>query len=321
MTTPQPPDPYGQPPQPGPYGVPDRPSPSEGPAGPALPPQPGPYGVPAYGTPPLQDAASPGAYASAPTGAPAYPPHYVLADVGRPSAGRAASEAFRLFGRAAGPLVGFVACSAVISIAVSLVVAMVFVVTGLPAAGPFDPAGPPLLNPVATGGMMLGTALSSALTAFVSAVLGLMLMRGALQLARTGRLAFTDFWSLPGTWWVYGLVTAGLGVLASFPTGNGALAVIGLVLGLAALVVHVCFVYAAPALLDRPEPPLRAFATSLRLVGDNLGQTLLFVLIAIGLTILGVLACFVGLLVSTPILVVALARLYCAIRGERVVVA
>ncbi|WP_454301646.1 DUF3824 domain-containing protein [Salana multivorans] len=324
MTTPSHPDPYGEPPQPGPYGVPDRPAPHQGPAGPALPPQPSPYGAPpgygpsGYGPPGYRPASAPGPqYGQVPPGTPVYGAAPPLADSRPPSAGRATSEAFHLFGRSAGPLIGFTACWAGIAMLLSFVLTALLLAVGLPAVEPYDPWSAPqnMIAPTAVGAAIL-----NAISSFVGAIMGLMLLRGALQLARLGYVRFVDLWVMPRTWWVYGLVLTGLGTLVlSVPSYNGALAALVLVLALVSLLLHVCFAFAGFALLDSPETPLAAFGTSLRLVAENLGQTLLYLLIALGLTIAGALACLVGLLVTVPIVVVGLARLYTAIRGDAVV--
>lgn len=270
----------------GPYnapsgGIQDAPGPGGGPYG--VPPAPVPYGyAPAGG--PYGYAPAPGFAFGAPGPAPA-------------KAGEAISRAFTLFGRHGGVLVGVTAIWGV---------ALFFLTVANTLFGRSAVYYSGLDSRSAAGNTIF------VVTCMVTVTAQLSLTSGALRLVRTGRVSFAEFFVLPRTWWVYTLTVGLLSAITSFiPTSAFAAAVIAV-----ALVAGVAIVFAPFHLADAPNAPFAAFVASARMVADNLGQTLLLVLIGGGLYLAGAVVCGLGLLAVVPIITVSLTLLYCGVRRE-----
>ncbi|TGO04372.1 hypothetical protein [Serinibacter arcticus] len=260
------------------------------------------YGAPAYGAP--QPFGAPQPY-----GAP--PPYGVTGGSRRlapATAGAATAFAFSRFGRAAGVLIAVTVVVGVLSIVLQLGLGAV-----LGAAGMADPFATPTAVQEFRGGFTyIGNLVLTAVAAFVSAVLSLVMTVGSLRIVRTGSASFTDFFDLPQGWAGY---AGGLTLLSTVPAlvpSPGA----SVVLSLLSLVAWIAVLFAACHLVDAPGAPVAAFRASVSTVGAHLGQTLLLLLITFGLTVVGALACLVGLLVAVPVAAVALVALYCGFRQD-----
>ncbi|MBN8880871.1 hypothetical protein EDD28_2641 [Salana multivorans] len=231
------------------------------------------------------------------------------------SATRAVSDALSMFPRGVGTLCGLVAVVWVALAALSLPLRLL---TG-------DPGF------LANGAVLLGTwsgwrtylvgAAAMLLSGLVTGVLTLLLARGALRVVRTGALRFADCWSLPRGWFGYAGVIAVLTLLPALaPASSTSPVSVSSAVALVCLVASLGLAFAPFALSDDPGRAGAAIGASLRLVRENLGQTLLLALLCLVVLALGALACFVGLVVAIPVAVTAYARLYVAIRGEEVVI-
>lgn len=62
--------------------------------------------------------------------------------------------------------------------------------------------------------------------------------------------------------------------------------------------------------IDQKMNPVRAIASSGQLTKGAKGQLFFFDLACIGIMMLGILACFVGLLIATPLIIIAMANVY-----------
>jgi uncharacterized membrane protein len=70
--------------------------------------------------------------------------------------------------------------------------------------------------------------------------------------------------------------------------------------------------------VDKQMPAIDAIKASIKLVTDNLGNTILFYLLAAVCILVGACLCGVGLLVAAPVVLVALAYTYRRLQGEAV---
>lgn len=68
--------------------------------------------------------------------------------------------------------------------------------------------------------------------------------------------------------------------------------------------------------LDRGSSPIQALQDSFKLVGSNFGPVLLLALALIGINIIGVILCFVGLLVTVPLTLIATGYSYKVLTGQ-----
>lgn len=268
------------------------------------------YGAPAFGAPPSDGQPYGGSpFGGQPYGAP--PPYGPTSGSRRPApatAGEATAVAFSRFGRAAGTLIAVTVIVGVLTIVLQLALGILLAAVGL--ADPSAPSSP--LGDLRGGFTYVGNVLVTAAGAFVSAVLSLVVTVGALRLVRTGAASVADFFDLPRGWVGY---VGGLTLLTTVPAlvpSPG----LSLVLSLLSLVAWIAILFAACHLVDAPGDPVAAFRASARTVGAHLGQTLLLLVITFGLTLVGVLACVVGLLVAVPVSAVALVALYTGFRGE-----
>lgn len=76
------------------------------------------------------------------------------------------------------------------------------------------------------------------------------------------------------------------------------------------IVIHILFLFSYPLVVDRRLSGLEAIKTSYRAALKNLGGILGLILLMFGLAILGVLACYVGLLFFLPVSFAAYAVAY-----------
>lgn len=87
-------------------------------------------------------------------------------------------------------------------------------------------------------------------------------------------------------------------------------AVFGLVASIASLIIHTFFLFAYPLIADRNLSGLEAIKLSYRAAMQNLGGIIGLILLITGLSILGVLACYVGAFLVMPISFAAYAVAY-----------
>ncbi|HNJ79445.1 MAG TPA: hypothetical protein PKX56_08815 [Marmoricola sp.] len=99
---------------------------------------------------------------------------------------------------------------------------------------------------------------------------------------------------------------------------TGIIITIGVMLLIIPGIVAAVFLLWVPALaVDRGDGPiLEPIRQSFELVRENLGQSLLFCLLALLITILGVLMCCIGLLATTPLLAIAMAYSVRSLQGR-----
>jgi uncharacterized membrane protein len=263
-----------------------------------------------YGEPP--------AYGAPSYGAPAYgaPQPYSAAGYGIPrrfapsTAGEATSFAFSRFSRAAGVLIAVTVVVVVATLVLQLALGALVGAVGMVESS----ARPTRVEALLGGFTYAGNVVVTAVGGFVSAVLSLVMTVGALRIVRTGNAGFADFFELPRGWAGYaGGLTALSTVPALIPSDE-----VSVVLSLLSLVVWIAVLFAGCHLVDAPGDPVAAFRASARTVGAHLGQTLLLLLITFVLTVVGTLACLVGLLVAVPVAAVALTALYCGFRPDEV---
>ncbi|WP_290370677.1 hypothetical protein [Ruania suaedae] len=86
--------------------------------------------------------------------------------------------------------------------------------------------------------------------------------------------------------------------------------------GLIVLVASVFVIFTMAAIIDRGLPWLEGLKVSVQLVQQNAGSTILLVLAIIGISILGALACGLGLLIALPMAMVATAYAYRSFSGQ-----
>ena len=87
-------------------------------------------------------------------------------------------------------------------------------------------------------------------------------------------------------------------------------AVVGLLASIASLIIHTFFLFAYPLIADRNLPGLEAIKLSYRAALQNLSGIIGLILLITGLSILGVLACYVGVFLVMPISFAAYAVAY-----------
>ncbi|GAA1867886.1 hypothetical protein [Myceligenerans crystallogenes] len=89
--------------------------------------------------------------------------------------------------------------------------------------------------------------------------------------------------------------------------------------GIGLLVVAVFAVFTYQGVIDKDQNAWAAFTASFRLVGRNLGPVLLLELALLGINVLGALLCGLGLLITIPVTLIALAFAYRRLAGGPVV--
>lgn len=92
-------------------------------------------------------------------------------------------------------------------------------------------------------------------------------------------------------------------------------------IGLIALIVGAFIVawflsFATYFVVDKNQQPMEAIKSSMNLVQANVGNTVVLFLLSIGVAILGVLACCVGLVAAIPVITLAWAYAYKSFLGE-----
>jgi len=84
------------------------------------------------------------------------------------------------------------------------------------------------------------------------------------------------------------------------------------------LIVGFLMMFTLLFIVDQQMQAIDAIKASIKLVTDNLGQTIVWALLAIVVYIVGLVVCCVGLLVAIPIILIGLAYTYRRLQGEPV---
>jgi len=245
--------------------------------------QPG-YGAPGYGQapPPPPGYGQPGSGAPPPYGGPAY---------GGLDIGTAFRYAWAKFQANAGPLV-----------LVMLVAAAGTLVAGLISG---------VIRNSFTGGLfgfLLVTAITQILVFVVTGVLQIGVYRSVLTVTAGQRVEFGRMFSGD---------QLGPYLVATFLMG--VMTFIGFLLCIVPGIVVLFFGFFYPFyILDRRQQPVEAIKSSFQLVRNNVSTLLPFAIVAFLVYIVGLIACFVGVLVSAPVALLAIAYAYRTLNGEPV---
>ncbi|GII98164.1 putative membrane protein [Sediminihabitans luteus] len=158
--------------------------------------------------------------------------------------------------------------------------------------------------------LTFGSALLGAIGAVISFVVQSLASHGALAQTRKARVSLGDFFAVRnlGGIVLLGVVIGLINLVLAFVPFFGALAI---------LVINFFLTFALMFVIDKGENALTAIGSSFRLVADSPGVVILTILAVIGLTILGFVLCFVGLLVTFPIASIAVAFVYRRLIGEQ----
>ena len=293
MSTTPPDEPNGTPEQPpsGPgYGAPPPSGPDYG-----APPPSGPdYGAPpppsgGYGTPPPP----PGGYGTPPPGGPYEGPYAAAGD--QWSVGNALGYGWRKFTQNVGSILLFTLVLLLGSIVLGIVGSIIDrAVFGTPDDGFFSQS--------------THTVFSSLLGFVGQAFFGAAVVRAALDLTEGRGLNIGDVFRRIN----FGTVVV-LAVLVAI------IETIGFILLVIPGLVAILFLYFATYfLLDRDLGPVDAIKASFGLVGHDLGKALVWAVVAFLVSIVGVCACFVGLLVTIPVATIGTAYTYKKLTGQPV---
>ena len=152
--------------------------------------------------------------------------------------------------------------------------------------------------------MSLGMGFVSTL---ISWVIGVALMRGAIDVVDTGRTDLGAMFSRIN--WGAAIGAALLVTLAVW-AGIIACVIPGLVIGF-------LLWFAMPAVIDG-ESATGALSASYRFTTRNVGDLLLFVLLCAALIIAGICTCGLGLLVATPVITIGMAYTWRVLQGRPV---
>jgi len=162
--------------------------------------------------------------------------------------------------------------------------------------------GEPLTDPIFLAIKAFGIVIGSLAQAFMMAGM----MNFSLKVARGQTYAFSDIFE--GSRWF--LPVLGINFLSS----------LGVALGLILLIIPGVFLalswcLAVSAAVDRNLGPIEALSESFKLTDGHRLSLLLFFLILAGLGIVGLCACFVGVVVAMTIGQLAIARVYTRLTG------
>ncbi|WP_162598665.1 hypothetical protein [Nocardioides gilvus] len=188
-----------------------------------------------------------------------------------------------------------------VSIAISVVVGLL---TGGLSAATTDDSGLAAF----TGGFSPSSLVTNALTSLVTVIFWAALVKAALDVVSgvkpTLGSAFSDID------WVQVLI-ASL-IISVLTTIGTALCVLpGIIVGF--LTMFTLFF-----IIDKKRQSIDGLKDSFTLVTQNIGSVILFILLAIAVSVLGLLACCVGLLVALPVITIAEAYTYRRLQGEPV---
>lgn len=165
-------------------------------------------------------------------------------------------------------------------------------------------SSPDLGEMLARQGVSLGLSFVSSV---ISWVIGVAMMRGALDVADTGH---TDLGAM-FTRISWG-AAVGAALLTTLAIWAGIIACV-----IPGLIIGFLLWFVLPAVVDG-ESATGALSASYRFTTGNLGDVLLFFLLSIAVLVAGVCACGVGLLVATPVLMIGMAYTWRVLQGRPV---
>ena len=165
-------------------------------------------------------------------------------------------------------------------------------------------SSPDLGEMLARQGVSLGLSFVSSV---ISWVIGVAMMRGALDVADTGH---TDLGAM-FTRISWG-AAVGAALLTTLAIWAGIIACV-----IPGLIIGFLLWFVLPAVVDG-ESATGALSASYGFTTGNLGDVLLFFLLSIAVLVAGVCACGVGLLVATPVLMIGMAYTWRVLQGRPV---
>ena len=231
------------------------------------PPPPGNYPPPQGNYPP-----PPGNYPPPPPGNFSSQPGYSPAPT-RLSVGDAISYGWSKFSANAGVWIGFM----LVAIVIEVVINFIF--------GGFD----------TSADFTLWRAIGSVVAAIVSYLIQAAYVRGALHETDGIKPAFGSFFQFDN---VAAVIIAS--VIVGLATTIGFVLLI-----IPGLVIMFLTWWTLPFVIDRNEDPIAAIKSSVRAISSNVGTLLLLALAVVGLNLVGLLLCGLGLFVSVPVTIIA----------------
>lgn len=157
---------------------------------------------------------------------------------------------------------------------------------------------------LATQAVSLG---GSVVVTLISWIIGVAMMRGAIDVVDTGR---TDLGAMFSR--INWGAAIGAALLATLAIWAGLLACI-----VPGLVIGFLLWFTTPAVIDG-ESATGALAASFRFTTGNVGEVLLFGLLAVALIVVGVCTCGLGMLIVTPLLTIGMAYTWRVLQGRPV---
>ncbi|WP_425956638.1 hypothetical protein [Xylanimonas sp. McL0601] len=292
------PPPYGQPAPPPPYGQP-TPPPYGQPAQP-------PYGQPTQPTQPPQypQYGQPGPYGGMPTAPPPATPYGAAGYGPQLRVGDALRFAWAKFTQNWLPWVLFALLLGVVSIVFS--------------GNRFNDTWRGLQDavdgrPMARIGAGFGFTVLALIGYLISAALQALAVHAALSEADGARPSFGAFFRARNLW-----PAIGTAVLVSIGASIAAIVTFFLI-GLGGLAFIIFTVFAVPLVLDHGRPAFTAIGDSFRLVGKNFGPVFLLLLALLGINILGLIPIGLGLLITVPLSILAVAYAFRRITGGTII--
>ncbi|HCE60442.1 MAG TPA: hypothetical protein DER11_03350 [Janibacter terrae] len=216
----------------------------------------------------------------------------------------AVKYAWTKFTQNLGPFLGVTAIVLAVGIGLNMLINLALTGSVLSSAEAVDPQTGLPDNFVQ---MQLANVVGSFLTGFVSWALGLALLRGALDVVDTGRTSFGEMFSrIP---WGQALLAGLLVWLAT---------TIGVVLCILPGLVAMFLLYYTNVAVLEGRSATDAIGASFTFVKDHLAENLLLLLVALGLVILAICTCGLGMLVVTPLLTIAQVYTWRVLQGRPV---
>jgi len=307
-----PPPGYGAPPPPPPgYGAPPPPPPGYGgpPPAPGYGPPPGGFPPPGYGAPPPPPPGPPPGYGAPPAG---YPPQpgYGGQFGGQPkpefNIGDAISWSWNKFRQNAA---AFIVATLAYGVLLGAIYALIFVVT--PGTGSSSSDGyyytwnTANMGPAAWVITVISQIALYAVVIFAEAAF----VTACLDIA-DGRAVTIGSFFQPRNLGLAILAALLVGVITAL--GSFLCVIPGLIFGIFAQ-------FTVPFAIDRSLSPIKAMTASFSTVTSNIGPALLAWLVAVAATIVGALACGVGLLVAVPFVALVVIYAYRKLSGGQVV--
>lgn len=216
----------------------------------------------------------------------------------------AVSYGWKKFTENIGPFLGLTAILLVLAVVVQL--GTTYLTTGslIATGGDIDPDTGLPENYLVT---QLVSLMSSFVVGIISWVIGLALMRGALDVVDTGRTDMSAmFTRIP---WGQAIVA---GLLVSLATLVGTVMCI-----LPGIIIGFLLYYSSVAVLDG-NSAVDAISASFRFTTGNLGPTVLLFLLGVLGVVLSICTCGLGVLVVTPVMTIAVAYTWRVLQGRPV---